>query len=88
MGYKKKSTMDDIFEICALLPWWVGASIAVISYFILHHFAVAEVVNNGDVGQLMVDNIKKSVSTVAQYLVPAICGAGALVSALKSNNHR
>ena len=88
MGRKKQSTMDDVFEICALLPWWFGASVAVISYFIFHHYAVAEVVNGGDMGQLMVDNIKKSFSTVAQYLIPAICGAGALVSAIKSNKHR
>lgn len=52
MGYKKQSTMEDVFEICAMLPWWFGASVAVISYFIFHHYAVGEVINDENVGKM------------------------------------
>ena len=27
---RKTSVLEDIFEIAAMLPWWIGASLAVI----------------------------------------------------------
>jgi restriction system protein len=83
MGYKKQSTMDDVFEICAILPWWFGASAAVFSYFIFHHYAVTEVVNDGSMGEFAVASLKQSVSYYMQYIFPAFSSAGALVSYFK-----
>lgn len=83
MSYKKQSTMDDIFEICSLLPWWFGASAAVIIYFIAHHYAVTEIVRSESMGQLAADNIKKSFAGYAQYIIPAFCVAGSLASFFK-----
>lgn len=88
MGYKKQSTMDDVFEICARLPWWVGVSVAVISYFIFHHYAVAEVINDGNIAEFAVANIKKSASSYLQYIVPIFSLLGALASYLKRKNKR
>jgi len=83
VGYKKQSTMEDIFEICMRLPWWVGASLAVISYFVFHYYAVTEVINDGNVGQFTADNIVKSASAIMQYLFPTVCIAGSLASIIK-----
>jgi len=75
--------MDDVFEICAILPWWFGASVAVVSYFIFHHYAVTEVVNDGNMGEFAVASLKQSVSYYMQYIFPAFSAAGALVSYFK-----
>jgi|TARA_B110000196_G_C20679950_1_gene445957 restriction system protein len=80
--------MVDFFEICSLLPWWFGVSVAVISYFIYHHYAVAEVINNGNMGQFAADNILKSFSAITQYLIPVFCRGGSLVSLLKRKNRQ
>lgn len=83
MGYKKKNTFNDIFEICALLPWWVGVIAAAIIYFILHQYAVAEIVDNGNPSQLVTDSIMKSLAKVMQYIVPLACLGGSLISFIK-----
>ncbi len=87
MGRKKQSTMEDVFEICAMLPWWFGASVAVISYFIFHHYAVTEVVNDGNIGEFAVASLKQSVSYYMQYIFPAFSAAGALVSYFKRRSN-
>lgn len=75
--------MDDVFEICAILPWWLGASIAIISYLIFHHYAVTEVVNDGNIGEFAVASLKQNVSYYMQYIFSAFSSAGALVSYFK-----
>jgi restriction system protein len=83
VGYKKQSTMDDVFEICAILPWWFGAAVTVISYFIFHHYAVTEIVNDGNIGEFAVASLKQNVSIYMQYIFPAFSSAGALASYFK-----
>jgi restriction system protein len=83
MAYKKQSVMDDVFEICARLPWWFGVLAAVISYFIFHYYAVTEIINDGNMAEFTVSNIKKSTSYYLQYIVPFFCTLGALASYLK-----
>jgi restriction system protein len=67
----------------AILPWWLGASVAVISYFIFHHYAVTEVVNDRNMGEFAAVSLKQSFSYYMQYIFPVFSAAGALVSYLK-----
>lgn len=83
MSNKKQSAMEDIFEICFRLPWWVGALAAVISYLAFHHYAVTEVMRGDNLGQFAADNLVKSISAIMQYLFPAICIAGSIASFIK-----
>ncbi len=80
---RKTSVLEDIFEIAAMLPWWIGASLAVIAYFWIHHYAIADVPTAstpGLMGQMMVGNLVKSLSRYLQYIVPAVLLAGAATS--------
>lgn len=36
---KKKSTAEDFMDIVAMLPWWAGVALALVSYLILHQMA-------------------------------------------------
>jgi restriction system protein len=40
---KNTSVFEDLFGIAAALPWWVGFALAVVSYFVLHRYAVADI---------------------------------------------
>ena len=36
---KKTSPLDDMLELVAMLPWWVGVALALVSYVFLHQLA-------------------------------------------------
>ncbi len=40
MARRKSSVLDNLFGIAAALPWWAGVTVAIITYGILHHYAV------------------------------------------------
>ena len=43
MARKKSSPAEDLMDIVALLPWWVGVALAFVDYFWLHNIAGREV---------------------------------------------
>ena len=74
---RKTGVLEDLFEIAAMLPWWVGLILAVVTYWTLHHYAAAEVstsVAQGQLGQFVTGQFTKTLASVGQYLIP-----GALV---------
>lgn len=76
---------EDIFSLAAVLPWWAGVVMAIVAYAVLHRFAVAEVSTNvapGQMGQMVVGQLVKSLATWGQYLVPLLLLAGAAASAI------
>lgn len=81
---RNQSTFEDLIDIVALFPWWVGLILAVASYFWLHHVAaVPVVVSNqpGQVGAGMAQVFYKGLASAGQYVLPLICAIGALLSA-------
>jgi hypothetical protein len=89
MGRRKKGNLREVFELCYLVPWWIGAALAVASYFFLHQYAIVEVVSNGNVRSVLTSSIIKSVSSVFQIILPAVFGAGSIASLVnqKSKNN-
>jgi restriction system protein len=80
---RKTSVFEDLFGIAAALPWWVDVGLAVIAYFVIHHYAVAEVPTTPapeQLGQMMVGQMTKAIATYCQYIVPLLFLAGAAVS--------
>lgn len=76
---------EDVFGLAAVLPWWVGVLMAIVTYVVLHRFAVADVSTNaapGQMGQMVVGHLGKAIATWAQYLVPLLLLAGAAASAI------
>ncbi len=81
----KGGLADDLFSLAAMLPWWAGVVLAVVAYAVLHRYAVAEVATNavpGQIGQMVVAQLAKTIATWAQYLVPMVLLAGAAASAI------
>ena len=51
MSRKRSTAADDIVDLVAMLPWWAGCALALISYVLLHRVATQEVVAAVTVGQ-------------------------------------
>lgn len=85
---KKSSPAEDFMGLVALMPWWAGLMIGVISYFILHGFATAPVVmvpsGPGLAGSL-IGMFVFALAQAGQYVVPFLCLIGAGVSVLGRN---
>lgn len=83
MARRKNSPFNDLFEIAAILPWWVSVILAVITYAFLHQYATAEIAittTPGQIGEMVVGQMAKALSTYLQYIIPGILLAGAAAS--------
>jgi restriction system protein len=71
-------------ELVAMLSWWAGVALALVSYLLLHRVASQEVVAATQPGQMSVmftQTLWKTLASFGQYIVPLICLAGAGMSA-------
>ena len=81
---KKTNPAEDMIDLVALLPWYVGVVLAVAGYLVLHRLAIAPVttfLKPGDVSAAMTGAVWRGLAGLGQYVLPAICLAGAAVSA-------
>jgi restriction system protein len=81
---KKQSPLEDLIDIAAMLPWWVGLLLALITYLVLHHYANAVVAPATSVTQLsnvVAGQLGKTFAMIGQYLLPFIFIVGAGMSA-------
>lgn len=88
---KRTSTADDLLELVAMLPWWAGVLLALVSYFVLHNIASQPVVaptQPGQMGAMVTQSIWKSLATAGQYLLPFICLLGAGTSAWRRRERK
>lgn len=82
---KNQSLFEDLIDVVALLPWWFGVGVAIISYFWLHRIAEAPIVVSAQPGQIpvsMLPAMYKGLATAGQFVLPMICIAGAVLSIL------
>ena len=82
---RKGSPAGDVFELVAMLPWWAGVALVIVAYVVLHGIAGQQVTVTGTPGQLgssVVATLWKSLASVGQYVLPIVCLAAALGSAL------
>ena len=71
-------------DLVAMLPWWAGVVLALVSYLLLHSVASQQVVaaaQPGQLGAMVTQTLWKTMATFGQYLVPLLCLAGAGMSA-------
>lgn len=81
---RKQGAFEDLIGIAAMLPWWAGVLLALIAYFVLHHYATAEIalaVSPGQMGAFAAGHFGKMLATFGQYLIPLALLVGAGVSA-------
>jgi len=87
LARRRKSPVEDLIEIISTLPWWVGATLAVVSYFLLHNYSEIKVDTSGGISQMgsvVAKNITVTLAKFGQYILPGFFGLGALISFVKS----
>ncbi|HMV19078.1 MAG TPA: restriction endonuclease, partial [Rhodocyclaceae bacterium] len=87
---KRTSPAEALFELAALLPWWMGLILAGLGYVVLHPIAVAVTEVNtapGQVGAMMTGVVLKSLAGVGQYALPIIF-VGAAGASYFGRRHR
>lgn len=88
---KKTSTAEDLMELAAMLPWWAGVLLALISYLVLSSIASQSVIalaQPGQLGMMVTQTLWKTAATIGQYVLPFICLLGAGISALRRRERR
>ncbi len=82
---RKTSPLDNITAVIALLPWWAAVALGICSYFVLHALAAPPAVvavRPGEVGGLVVRSMVTGLATAGQYILPLLCFAAAVMSAV------
>ena len=88
---KRTSPAEDVVDLIALLPWYVGVILALAGYLLLHRIAIAPLpsaLGPGEVGNAMVGAVGRGLATGGQYIVPILCLAGAAISAWRRHARR
>lgn len=84
---KKDSPANVLIEATALLPWWAGIALALVSYFWLHSVAIRPVISTLQQGQaggsMGTTALWHGLATAGQYVLPILFLMGAGVSAFK-----
>jgi restriction system protein len=81
VGRRRSGGAEDVVDVLAMLPWWIGAVLALITYWLLHRYAVEPI--GSDPRTMASTAVLKGLATVGQYLVPGLCLVGSAVSALR-----
>jgi len=77
--------------LVAMLPWWVGVLLAGLAYVALHHIAsqpMAATVQPGHVGAMVTQTLWRTLASIGQYVLPALCLSGAAVSAWRRRERK
>ncbi|MFH0782594.1 MAG: restriction endonuclease [Pseudomonadota bacterium] len=87
MARRSQSTIEDVMDLTAKLPWWVGVTLALISYIALHLYAIRELPNPGganDLGKYAAAGLFHTLALFGQYILPFAFLVGALISAFNT----
>lgn len=82
----KKMVAEELIEIAARMPWWVGGLLAVVSYMVLHAVALRPppvMATSAQITGGITHALVNGLSMVGQYLLPFIFSIGALTSFFK-----
>ncbi len=79
----RERPLNDLFEVAAKLPWWVGVVLAIVSYLLLHAYASGPAPTLGDVkdiGSAAAKTVFRTVAGVLQLVLPLVFLGGSVVS--------
>lgn len=83
----RSSAFEDVIQLVAKLPWWLGISLALISYLWLHNAALQPIApaptDLKHMGDMVTNQIWRTFATYLQYIVPFACVIGAGISAFQ-----
>ncbi|MGJ7512638.1 restriction endonuclease [Variovorax sp. GT1P44] len=88
---KKSSFAEDLIDLVAMLPWYVGLLMAGFAYVVFHSVSAAPVqvaTKPGDMTGVMFGVVWRGLANFAQYVIPFLCLIGAGVSAWRRRVRR
>ena len=91
MAKRKQSSFEDIIDITSKFPWWVGILLAILSYFVLHAYAIQQITpptNSQNLSQAMSKGLFRSLALFGQYLLPVTFIFGSGISAFNRFNRK
>lgn len=77
---KRNNSANDLVEILASLPWWVGVVLAGLSYLLFSAIAAKPAVTTGTSGPSI--NFLVPIASVLRYIAPLVCLLGAVMSVI------
>ena len=84
MARKSKTSLEDVVDLVAMLPWWAGLAIGALAYVVLHHYAVAPLPpikgGTGGISIPFATIMLKGLAAAGQYVLPIACLAAAGLS--------
>lgn len=78
-------------DLVAMLPWWGGVALALVTYLFLHQFATMPkvvAVQPGQMADIVARSMVAAFAYPGQFIVPFICLLGALVSFMRRRKRR
>lgn len=82
---KKSSPVEDLIELVAMLPWWAGVGLALLSYLLLHQVATQPLTaitsQPGQMRVMVTQGLWRGLASAGQYILPMLCLAAAGLSA-------
>jgi restriction system protein len=81
---RKSSPAEDLIDLVSLMPWWGGVIVALVSYLLLHHWAIQPLpamTQPGQIGAAVPHMMWRALAGFGQFIVPPLCLIGAVVSA-------
>ena len=88
---RRNSTADDGVDLVALMPWWAGLGLAVVSFLVLRSLAntpLPAVVPGQGASHLVAASVWRGLALAGQYLVPLVCVLGAILSAVRRHQRK
>jgi restriction system protein len=81
---KKQSTLEDLMDLTAMAPWWVGVVLALASYALLHAYAGRPVAPHpGQTTGVSLAFFWQGLAMAGQYILPIAFLGGAGMSAFR-----
>jgi restriction system protein len=78
---KKSSPAEELVDLIALMPWWAGCALALVSYLWLHGVATQGAASSTQAGTMVTHAVFTALASAGQFLVPLLCLLGAAMSA-------
>lgn len=91
MGRKKQGIISDLIIVTSKFPWWVGISLAIISYFVLKNIGDTKVQPEygiKNMGQTAGMQLFVTLSMMGKYIVPLVFLIGAADSAFNKKKRK
>lgn len=92
MGRRKKtSAAEDVIDLVARLPWWLGIGLAIVAYLYFHSVASTPALTElkpGQAASFVLPTFWKAVSGALQYIAPLLCLGGAAASAYRRHSRK